>query len=76
MKDRSGAENVMCRKNLGLVLSHGFFFDFSHIHHQGDIISTTLRHWSHRVTSLSIWFYLGKAGQAVNLHSNLLSQDE
>jgi hypothetical protein len=52
------------------------FLRFSRKYHQGDIISTRLRHWSHGVTTSSIWFYLGKAGQAISLHSNLLRKTE
>jgi hypothetical protein len=61
MKHRSGAVNVICRQNLGLGVFYGFFFDFLVNTTKGDIISTTLRHGSHRVTTLSIRFDLGKA---------------
>jgi hypothetical protein len=74
MKHRSGAEKVMCRKNLGLVPSYGFF-QFCLRHHQGDITSTILRQQRLDVAFSSSGFYLGKASKAINLHSNLLSQD-
>jgi hypothetical protein len=52
--------------NLGLGVFYGFFFDFLVNTTKGNIISTRLRHWSHGVTTSSIWFYLGKAGQAIS----------